>query len=379
MSGRRRASAAARARQEPPSRPPHAPTARTDVRAPGIAGGRARTAVARRGARAEEDCHHNGQNPSGATRARRCPRAVTGVATGRRYTARPCVLTRSFLRWPVVTPSACTPSTCATACATSASTRTSSTGASRPTSQHEGRSVTELGRAGRDRWLLYQSSIGSPVYDILAARPEPKLVNYHNITPAHLLREWEPNVGYEVALGRTQLARLAPQSRLAVADSAFNESELRDLGYGDTAVVPLLIDMHQQERRGRPACWPPPGRRKAATGGADLLFVGKVSPHKAPARSGQDAGRPAPALRSGSTPAPGGLTAGRDLRAGTARLHRRARARRRRQLRRFGHAGPNSRPTCSRRTCSSAPRTTKASACRWPRPWDTGSRSSPTA
>ena len=32
-----------------------------------------------------------------------------------------------------------------------------------------------------------------------------------------------------VALGRTQLARLAPQSRLAVADSAFNESELRAL------------------------------------------------------------------------------------------------------------------------------------------------------
>ena len=34
-------------------------------------------------------------------------------------------------------------------------------------------------------------------------------------------------MAYEVALGRTQLARLAPQSRFAVADSAFNESELR--------------------------------------------------------------------------------------------------------------------------------------------------------
>src|SRR6202044_2380752 len=101
----------------------------------------------------------------------------------------------------------------------------------------------ELGRTGRDRWLLYQASIGSPVYDILAARSEPKLVNYHNITPAHLLRDWEPNVAYEVALGRTQLARLAPQSRLAVADSAFNESELQALGYHGTAVVPLLIDM----------------------------------------------------------------------------------------------------------------------------------------
>ena len=151
-----------------------------------------------------------------------------------------------------------------------------------PDVQHEGRSVTELGRAGRDRWLLYQSSNGSPVYDIFAARAEPKLVNYHNITPANLLRDWEPNVGYEVALGRTQLARMAPQSRLAVADSTFNESELRTLGYEDTAVVPLLIDMQRKSEQADPDMAAKLGRRKATAGGADLIFVGKVSPHKAP-------------------------------------------------------------------------------------------------
>jgi glycosyltransferase involved in cell wall biosynthesis len=151
-----------------------------------------------------------------------------------------------------------------------------------PDVAHEGRPVTELGRAGRDRWLLYQSSIGSPVYDILAARPEPKLVNYHNITPASLLRDWEPNVGYEVALGRTQLARLAPQSRLAVADSAFNESELKGYGYENTAVVSLLIDMAHKSAQPDPAMVERLARQKATSGGADLLFVGKISPHKAP-------------------------------------------------------------------------------------------------
>ena len=70
-----------------------------------------------------------------------------------------------------------------------------------PDVEHEGRPVIELGRAGRDRWLLYQASIGSPVYDILSARSEPKLVNYHNITPASLLRDWEPAVAYEASLG----------------------------------------------------------------------------------------------------------------------------------------------------------------------------------
>jgi glycosyltransferase involved in cell wall biosynthesis len=144
-----------------------------------------------------------------------------------------------------------------------------------------GRPVVDLGRAGRDRWLLYQSSIGSPVYDVLAARPEPKLVNYHNITPAELLVDWEPNVGYEVSLGRTQLERLAPDCGLAVADSAFNELELKEAGYTDTAVVPLLIDMTATGADPDPDL---AGRLAAAKerGGADLLFVGKVSPHKAP-------------------------------------------------------------------------------------------------
>jgi len=155
-------------------------------------------------------------------------------------------------------------------------------GSHTPDVEHEGRPVTELGRSGRDRWLLYQASIGSPVYDLLAARAEPKLVNYHNITPADLLRDWEPAVAYEVALGRTQLARLAPQSRFAVADSAFNESELQALGYRGTAVVPLLIDMHAKSDEPDPELAASLARRKEREGGADLLYVGKISPHKAP-------------------------------------------------------------------------------------------------
>lgn len=144
-----------------------------------------------------------------------------------------------------------------------------------------GHPVAKLGRFERDRWLLYQSSIGSPVYDLLAARSEPKLVNYHNITPAPLLAPWEPHVGYEVSLGRVQLERLAPESRLAVADSAYNESELTAAGYFPTAVVPLLIDMTGTGAEPDPVVATRLADAKAA-GGADLLFVGKISPHKAP-------------------------------------------------------------------------------------------------
>jgi glycosyltransferase involved in cell wall biosynthesis len=142
------------------------------------------------------------------------------------------------------------------------------------------RPVGALGRATKDRWLLYQSSIGSPIFDAFASRTEPKLVNYHNITPADLLLSWEPSVGYEVGLGREQLGRIAPQCRLAIADSAFNEGELIDAGFGATAVAPLLIDMtvHGDAAPGRLRQL----RAAKADGGPDFLFVGKVSPHKAP-------------------------------------------------------------------------------------------------
>ncbi len=142
------------------------------------------------------------------------------------------------------------------------------------------RPVGALGRPAKDRWLLYQSSIGSPIFDAFARRSEPKLVNYHNITPADLLQTWEPGVGYEVGLGREQLGRVASQCRLAIADSAFNEADLIEAGFASTAVVPLLIDMtvHPEADAARLRSM----RAAKADGGPDFLFVGKVSPHKAP-------------------------------------------------------------------------------------------------
>ena len=114
-----------------------------------------------------------------------------GGAPGDRYTPAPCASTRSSRPWPAATPSACTPS----------HDRRPARGRDRvdifygnctPDVADQGRPVVDLGRTDQGPLALYQSSIGSPVFDILATRAEPKLVNYHNITPARLLEEWEP-------------------------------------------------------------------------------------------------------------------------------------------------------------------------------------------
>lgn len=140
--------------------------------------------------------------------------------------------------------------------------------------------VSRLGDAGSNgRVLLYQLSIGSGVADVFRQRGERKFVNYHNITPAHLLEAWVPSVGDEVRRGRAQLRDLAPVTEFAIADSCFNERELRDAGYRSTTTLPLLVDLDGFGGRPDPALAARLAAEKSA-GGADLLFVGKVSPHK---------------------------------------------------------------------------------------------------
>jgi L-malate glycosyltransferase len=140
--------------------------------------------------------------------------------------------------------------------------------------------VSRLGEHSPDRRvLLYQLSIGSGVADIFRARGERKFVNYHNITPADLLEAWMPEVGEEVRWGRAQLRDLAPVTEFAIADSEFNEGELRSAGYRSTTTIPLLIDLDSFSGTPDPALAARLAEQKAR-GGADLLFVGKVSPHK---------------------------------------------------------------------------------------------------
>ncbi len=144
----------------------------------------------------------------------------------------------------------------------------------------EGLPITRVGEpSSTGRVLLYQLSIGSGVADIFRDRPERKFVNYHNITPADLLEAWIPQVGEEVRWGRAQLRELASVTEFAIADSEYNESELLAAGYPSTTTVPLLIDPEDFTGSPDPVLSARLDRQRQA-GGSDLLFVGKVSPHK---------------------------------------------------------------------------------------------------
>jgi glycosyltransferase involved in cell wall biosynthesis len=154
-----------------------------------------------------------------------------------------------------------------------------------PPLQHEARPYLEdVRRHGEDRLLLYQSSTSSPMAEWLstrARRGEELLSNYHNMTPAEFFARWEPAASQSMARGREELAALAPVVGLALADSAYNEAELREVGYRNTTVCPLLVDLDEYHQP------PDPGtldrlrsRRQASGAGAQWLFVGRIAPNK---------------------------------------------------------------------------------------------------
>jgi L-malate glycosyltransferase len=127
--------------------------------------------------------------------------------------------------------------------------------------------------------LLYQLSTGSRLAGYLLNRPEPKLVNYHNVTPAELIHPWEPQVAMELDAGRRQLAALAHDTKLAIAVSAYNEAELIQAGYPSTVVAPVMVDVGIFDRFQDDAALAELQAAKTK-GGSDWLFVGRITPNK---------------------------------------------------------------------------------------------------
>jgi L-malate glycosyltransferase len=136
-----------------------------------------------------------------------------------------------------------------------------------------------------DRVILYHGSTDSPMaawVEATAVAGQQLTGDYHNVTPSRYFARWEPVAARSMALARQQLARLAPLTGLAVADSAFNRAELDEMGYPRTAVCPLLVDLEEYHRDPDPKVVARLNRQRdgAAGSGRHWLFVGRIAPNK---------------------------------------------------------------------------------------------------
>ncbi len=135
-------------------------------------------------------------------------------------------------------------------------------------------------RPDPERLILYHASTQSDMTDWLvgSARGGQALaLDYHNITPSEYFARWEPLAARSMDLARRQLRELVPWAALAVADSAYNASELAAMGHTRTEVCPLLLDLEELHRT--PAA-DTAARLAGRRTGPLWLFVGRVAPNK---------------------------------------------------------------------------------------------------
>ena len=119
-------------------------------------------------------------------------------------------------------------------------------------------------------------AVPSPMSDALAGLSGKRVLQYHNVTPAHFFAPYDPGIFRIAALGRRELASLAGRVDLALGDSEYNRQELERLGFEPNGIMPIVVDSDRLRRtEPRPAL-----ERVLRDGMVNILFVGRVAPNK---------------------------------------------------------------------------------------------------
>ena len=126
---------------------------------------------------------------------------------------------------------------------------------------------------------VYHSSIGrEEVTQFLRQRSERFAVSYHNITPAEMYRDFNPEFAADLEQGRQDLNELRDRVVLTVADSEYNARDIAQHGYNDVHVVPagfvpsrLANEEYDVHVLNDMACRFPNGY---------VVAVGQILPHK---------------------------------------------------------------------------------------------------
>jgi L-malate glycosyltransferase len=132
-----------------------------------------------------------------------------------------------------------------------------------------------VGRISSDDILIHHFSIGSRASRTAYALPGRMILVYHNITPPEYFIGVHRDLVRLCFRGRRELTAYIPRVDLALGDSEYNRLELERLGFGRTAVLPVVPDFTHLDAE--------PDHPLPMTfddGWTNVLFVGRVIPNK---------------------------------------------------------------------------------------------------
>lgn len=123
---------------------------------------------------------------------------------------------------------------------------------------------------------IFHFALPSPMTAEFASLRRGRVLQYHNVTPAHYFAPYEPALFRLASLARRELAALADATDLALGDSEYNRGELEEIGFRSTGVMPIAVDT--ERLTGAPAS--PVLDEILADGLVNFLFVGRIAPNK---------------------------------------------------------------------------------------------------
>ncbi len=126
-----------------------------------------------------------------------------------------------------------------------------------------------------DDIMLLHLSIGSPVNECFKKLNCRKIIRYHNITPHCYFELINRTTATNLKNGREQIPFLKDSAEINLAVSEFNATELREAGYSNVKVMPILLNIEDITS--------PPDRKVLKhfnDGTKNILFVGRCAPNK---------------------------------------------------------------------------------------------------
>ena len=127
-----------------------------------------------------------------------------------------------------------------------------------------------------DNLLLHHFSIGSKASRVAFALPDRMALIYHNITPPEYFVGVHGLLAELCFLGRRELRAYVDRCELALGDSEFNRQELAALGFPRTGGAAGRSGLLASGRAARSRSSPP----SSTTTWTNIVFVGRVIPNK---------------------------------------------------------------------------------------------------
>lgn len=129
----------------------------------------------------------------------------------------------------------------------------------------------------KDDIMIYHKSTGTDLSFKLDSYKCRKIMVYHNITPSGFFRPYNSAAAALTEYGLEGVKHLKNKVDYCIADSAFNRSELVDMGYTcPIDVRPILIPFEDYKKKPDEDII----RKYTGDGWTNIVFVGRIAPNK---------------------------------------------------------------------------------------------------